>query len=166
MMIKVAEHEFDRTKASVYSVGVGILIGLYNTYFPPIEFTFTLGFFGWLVLAIIVVIILHESVHGVVAMIFGCKPIFGIRPPLVYVTFTRKIKREQFIAVTLAPLIVLDTAFGLLFVSELLKEFSYFCLIINTLGAVGDVWMTLKLLPYEKGAMVQDTKTGLEIWME
>lgn len=163
-MIKIAEYTFNRIKVSIYSIGVGILIGLYNTFYPPIDFSFSPEFFGLLIAAVIVIVILHEGVHGAIAVLYGLKPIFGLKLPLVYVTFTEKIQRGHFIAIALAPLLILNTIFGVFFAIGLFKVFSYFCLFINTLGAVGDVWMTMKLLPYEKETLVQDTKTGIELW--
>lgn len=164
LMVKVAEYSFNRLKVSVYSISVGIIIGLYNSFYPPIDFSFSLEMFGLLLASIISIVILHEGVHGFLAFLFGCKPIFGLKLPLVYVTFTETIQRGRFIAIALAPLAILNTVFGIFFAFGFLKVFSYFCLMINSLGAVGDIWMTIKLLPLEKGIFVRDTKTGIEVW--
>jgi hypothetical protein len=163
-VVRIAEHTFSRTKVSLYSILVGFLIGLFNSFFPLIDFTLSPALFGWMGAAIIAVVVLHEGTHAGVAHSFGCNPVFGLKPPLVYVTFPEKIPRGQFIAVALAPLIVLDIVFAVLFGAGILKTFSFFCFMINTLGAVGDIWMTVKLLPYEKGTLVKDTKTGIEVW--
>lgn len=163
-MIKIAEHTFSRKKAMGYALIIGVLIGLTNTIFLPIDFTFRSLLFVWLAAAAVSVIILHESVHGGTAVLFGFKPIFGFKPPLIYITFTEKIPRGLFIAISLAPLIVLNLMFGLLFAAGILKVFSYFCLFINTLGATGDVWITLKLVKHGRGTLVQDTKTGIIVW--
>lgn len=163
-MIKVAEHTFSRKKAMGYALIVGALIGLFNTIFLPIDFTFRPLLFVWLAAALVSIIILHESVHGGTAVLFGYKPIFGFKPPFVYITFTEKIPRDRFIAISLAPLIVLGLMFGFLFAVGILRVFSYFCLFINTLGATGDVWITLKLAKHGRGTLVQDTKTGIIVW--
>lgn len=163
-MTKIAEYSFSRLRVSVYSIAVGFLIGIINVYVPLIEFTFTPGLFGWLVAAVLAVVVLHEGVHGSAAALFGHRPIFGLKPPLVYVTFTTKIPRGQFMAIAIAPFFLLDLLFSALFAAGVLKVFFYFCFIINTLGAVGDLWMTVKLLSHERGTLVQDTKTGFEVW--
>jgi hypothetical protein len=163
-MVKIVDYTFSRTKISAYSIMVGLFIGVFNIKFPLIDFTMSATFLMWLVAAIISVVILHEGVHGLVAVLFGQRPLFGLKLPLVYVTFTGKIPRNQFIMVALAPLIILNVVFGTLFAMNSLKVFSFFCLIINTLGSVGDMWMTFKLLPHEGGTLVQDTKTGIEVW--
>ena len=115
-------------------------------------------------IAISLNVALHEGVHAATAMLFGYKPLFGVKPPLVYVTFTEKIPREQFAAIALAPFIILDAVFVALLGMDILKVFSYFCLITNTLGSVGDLWIAYKLIPHKPGSWVQDTKTGIEIW--
>lgn len=163
-MTKIAEHTFSRLKVSTYSVVVGLLIGLYNSLYPPIDFSLGPPFFVWLAAAIVSTVFLHEATHASVAVLFGCKPIFGLRLPLVFVTFNERIPRGRFIAIALAPLIVLDAAFGILFAVEFLKMFSYFCLIINTLGSVGDLWIAFKLVPHERGILIQDIRTGVEVW--
>lgn len=163
-MLKVAEYIFSRKRATGYAIIGGILFGLFNTILLPINFSLRPILFVWLAAAIISIIILHEGVHGAVAVLFGYKPIFGFKLPLVYITFTEKIPRDIFIAISLAPLIGLNFVFGILFLVGLLKVFSYFCLFINTLGAIGDVWITIKLSRHGRGTLVQDTKTGIEVW--
>lgn len=163
-MTKIAEYTFSRIKVCAYSIIVGLLIGLYNSFFPPIDFTLSPVLLAWSAAAVVSIVLLHEAIHGSAALLFGFKPIFGLKAPLVYVTFEEKIPRRQFITIALAPLIVLNTAFGILFEVGLLKVFSYFCLIVNTLGSVGDLWIAVKLMPHESATLIRDTKTGVEVW--
>jgi hypothetical protein len=163
-MIKINEYQFSRKTATGYAIIIGCLIGLINTLYPPIDFSLNWLFWGWLAAAIVSVVFLHEMIHGTAAVFLGYRPIFGFKPPLVYVTFKEKIPRGHFITIALAPLVILDLLFGVLFALGILKVFSYFCLIINTIGAIGDMWITIKLLPQEQGTLIQDTKTGIEVW--
>jgi len=165
-MDKIAEYSISRPKVCFFALVAGIIIGLFNAMVPLIDFTPNVQFFLWLAAAMVTVVFLHEGIHGAVAVLFGHRPIFGFKPPLVYVTFTGKIPHGQFILIALAPLVVLDGLFALLFISGLLKTFTYFCFVINTLGAAGDVWILLKLLPQKRGTWVQDTKTGIEVWAQ
>lgn len=165
-MGKIAEYSISRQKVCFYAMVAGIIIGVFNAMVPLIDFTPNIQFFLWLAAALVTVVFLHEGVHGAVAVLFGHRPIFGFKPPLVYVTFTGKIPHGQFILIALAPFVVLNGLFAILFVSELLKTYSYFCLLINTLGAAGDLWILLKLLPQKRGTLVQDTKTGIEVWTQ
>jgi hypothetical protein len=163
-MIKINEYQFSRKAATGYAIIIGSLIGLINTLYAPIDFSLSWLFLGWLAAAIVSVVFLHEMIHGTAAVLIGYRPIFGFKLPLVYVTFNEKIPRGHFITIALAPLVILDLLFGVLFAMGVLKVFSYFCLIINTLGAIGDMWITIKLVPQERGTLIQDTKSGIEVW--
>lgn len=162
-MIKVSEFILPRKAVYGICLFMGILAGIVNS-FLNMDFSLSLSLVGWLLAAMVIVVSLHESIHGAVAALFGHKPVFGLKPPLVYITFASKIPRNHFILIALAPFIVLDLVFGLLYARGLLKLFSNFCFTINTIGAVGDVWIAAKLLGAPKGTIVQDTKTGFEVW--
>lgn len=162
-MTKIAEHNVPRQKLYLMIIFMGLLWGVVNA-FLDVDLSLRPALFEWLAAAILFVIVTHEAVHGAVAVVLGHKPLFGVRPPFVYVTFAHKIPRGQFITIALAPLVILDILFGVLYVAAMLKLFSNLCFMINTLGAAGDVWITLKLIPYERGILVQDTKTGVDVW--
>ncbi len=147
-----------------YGTGLGVLGGLLNAYFPLIDFRIKASFFGWLAASVAGVIILHEAVHGAFAVLFGHRPIFGIRPPYFYTTFTEKIPRGHFMVIALAPLFVINILFIALFAAGFLKVFAYFCLLVNTIGCVGDVWIIVKLSGHDRGTFIQDIKSGIEVW--
>ena len=144
-------------------MGVGILIGIGNT-FLDLDFGSTPAVVGWLVAAIVVVLLLHEGLHGGVGALLGHLPRFGVEPPLVYTTFDERLPRNAFIAVALAPLLVLDLLFVLLYLAGFLPLFMNLCFAVNTIGAVGDVWIVLKLLGHRSDATVLDTKSGIQVW--
>ncbi len=159
----VGTFDISRKKATLLALVLGVLTGVVNT-FLDVDFTLCWELLGWLALAFVTVIVLHEGIHGLTARIFGHKPIFGLKPPLVYVTFDTKIPRGHFVAIALAPLIVLDVVFAVLYSMDVANLFADLGFVINTLGAVGDVWIVLKLLPQERGTLVRDTRTGIEVW--
>ncbi len=165
-MVKVAEYTYSRKKAFVYGTTIGLLTGILNAWLPLIDFTLRASLFGWLATAVITTIFLHEGIHGAVALLFGHRPIFGVKPPFFYVTFDHKVPRDHFMAVTLAPLVTLDVIFIGFYMLNLLRTFSFLCLMINTIGALGDVWIAVKLLAQNRSILVQDTKNGIEIWSE
>ncbi len=162
-MKKINDYTLPRNRVYGVALFMGILAGIANSYLN-IDFSLRPALFGWLLAAIVTTVALHEGTHGAVAVLLGHKPLFGLKPPLVYITFTGKIPRNHFILVALAPFVVLDLLIGLLYAYSALKLFSDFSLTINTIGAVGDVWIVLKLLGAPKRALVQDTKTGIEVW--
>ena len=46
-----------------------------------------------------------------------------------------------------------------------LRLFASLCFALNTIGAIGDVWIVLKILPHPRDRVFQDTKTGVEVWL-
>jgi hypothetical protein len=161
---KVADHNPARRTFCAIGVAIGILAGLANAHLD-IDMTLRLSLFGWLVTSIIVVVALHEGTHGAVAALLGHKPLFALRPPLVYVTFTDKVPRGHYMLVAIAPFVILNFLFGFLYGRDALKLFCDLSLIINSIGSVGDIWVVLKLTGAPKGALIQDTKSGFEVWV-
>jgi hypothetical protein len=163
-MVKLAEHTMPRNIASVYAIIFGSFIGIYSSIFSPVQFALNPGLFFWMVAAISSIVILHEAVHGFVAVLFGIKPFFGHKFPTVYVTFKEIIPRNQFLIIAIAPFIILDVIFVLLFAGGFNKIYCYFCLVLNTAGSFGDLWIAIKLFRHQRGTVVQDLKTGFEVW--
>jgi hypothetical protein len=145
-------------------VAIGVLAGFINSLLG-IDMSLRPSLFGWLLASIIVVIALHEGTHSAVAALLGHKPLFGLKPPLVYITFTGKLPRGHFMVVAIAPFVVLNLLFGFLYARGALKLFCDFSLIINSIGSVVDIWVVLKLIGAPKGVLIQDTKTGFEVWV-
>ena len=163
-MKQVAECTLPRTVLSGMGIALGVLAGFANSLLD-VDMSLRPSLFGWLLASIIVVVALHEGTHGAVAVLLGYKPLFGLRPPLVYVTFTGKLPRGHFMLVAIAPFVVLDLLFGFLYAQGALKLFCDFSLIINSIGSVADIWVVLKLIGAPKGVLIQDTKTGFEVWV-
>jgi len=163
-VIKVGEHSMPRNKAFIFSTAGGAIVGLYSSIYTPVNLTLDPGLLVLIALAFTSIIILHEAIHGIVAALFGFKPSFGHKFPTVYVTFEEKIPREQFMITAMAPFIILDVVFGLLFAGGIFKIFCFMCLILNTIGSVGDLWLTFKLFSHESGTIVQDLKTGIAVY--
>jgi hypothetical protein len=161
---KIADHSPSRSRLCAVSVVIGVLAGFANAYLG-IQFSLQASLFLWLLAAIIVVVALHEGTHGAVATLLGHKPVFGLKPPLVYVTFTGKVPRGHYMLVAIAPFVILTLLFGYLYAQGALKPFYLLSLLTNLIGSVGDLWVVLKLAGGPKGAWIQDTKTGFEVWV-
>jgi hypothetical protein len=158
------DYVFPRTGATYVGVFVGILIGIGNAMLRVV-FPSWLATLGMLVAALILVLLLHEGLHGGVGWLFRYKPIFGVQPPLVFTTFKERIARNHFIMIAMAPLVLLDVAFvaGFLFASWVV--FWDLCFAVNTIGSIGDVWIVTRLLKHPSDTMFQDTKSGLRAWV-
>ena len=163
-MKKLAECTPPRRTLYVIGVAIGVLAGFTHSLLS-IDMSLRPSLFGWLLASIIIVIVLHEGTHGAVAALLGYKPLFGLKPPLVYVTFKGKLPRGHFMGVAIAPFVVLNLMFVFLYARGTLKLFCDFSLIINSIGSVADIWVVLTLIGVPKNALIQDTKTGFEIWV-
>ncbi|QCC49528.1 DUF3267 domain-containing protein (plasmid) [Halobellus limi] len=121
-----------------------------------------------LVGVLLLVIVPHELCHGFGIRFFGGEPRFGLGVayfvfPYAFATTETRFSRNQFIAIALAPLVLLS----LLGVPLMLVfEWPWLALplALNAGGAVGDLWMALTLMRYPPAVTVVDTTTGLEIY--
>ncbi|MCZ6915706.1 MAG: DUF3267 domain-containing protein [Gemmatimonadetes bacterium] len=160
---KIMEHVFPRERATLYGLGVGILVGIGNSLLD-LEFPINVELAVSLIGAMALVVVLHEGVHGGVGKLLGHRPIFGVQPPLVFTTFREAIPRGHFIAIAIAPLLVLDAIFVAVYAMGVFRLFMDLCFAVNTIGTMGDVWIVLKLSRHARGTVVQDTKQGIEVW--
>jgi len=163
-MVKLSKHTMPRNIASLYAIIFGAVIGIYSSIYTPVPFALNPGLLFWMIAALSSIIILHESIHGLIATLFGIKPFFGHKFPVVYVTFKERIPRNHFLIIAIAPFIILDVIFVLLFAGGFNRIYCYFCLVLNTAGSFGDIWIAIKLFQQKRGTVVQDLKTGFEVW--
>ena len=162
---KICDYTLPRSQVYVTAIFLGIVAGVANS-FLTIDLSLKPILGVWILASLLLVIILHEAVHGAAAALLGHKPLFGLKPPLVYMTFADKIPRNHFILITLAPFVLLDILFILMFARGVHKLFWDLCLISNTIGAVGDIWIAITLLHMPRGSFILDTKSGIEVWAD
>ena len=118
--------------------------------------------------ALVLTLAAHEGVHALVFAVFGGRPRFGAAMRgFIPVLMTRcpgaAFTRDQFLAVGLAPLVVLDVAGLLLLLPDQTAPFGLSMLIINTAGAVGDLWMAAVLTQCHAWVLVHDTDLGFDV---
>ena len=147
-------------KATVAGVG----FGLYNTYYPTVDVTISVPVVVALALSIPLTAIAHELTHGITSQVLGYKPKYGFKPPMVYITFEEKVTALHYKLIALAPFVILTGACVAFVVYGVLARFFYFCLMINVMGAVADLWAVARLLFYNRGYVVQDTKSGFDLY--
>lgn len=129
-----------------------------------------------LILLTLLVLPLHELVHGVFIRWAGHTPRYGAKYTqlgplkLPYVLFATTddgfFWRNQFVVIALAP-VVLITLAGLLLMSVLPIWLGYYvavALVLNGSGAVGDLWMTVVALRYAPDAVVRDEADSITVF--
>lgn len=123
---------------------------------------FTLpSFVVGLLLVVVGVPLVHEAVHGIVALLLGARPSFGVGAGFAYTTFRESVGRSGYAAVALAPLIVISIA-GIAAVAVWPEhtELILFVVVVNAAGAIGDLWMTWRLRDVPPNARLYDLADG------
>ncbi len=114
----------------------------------------------YLIIDFLILVILHEGVHGVCFwLITRRRPVFALGPGYAYAAAPGVyIKKNPYLVTAISPLIIL-TILGLLLIpvipGSLLFHVSFITL-MNIAGAVGDLWVVGGLLFKRSPVFVQD----------
>jgi Putative zincin peptidase len=119
------------------------------------------------IVAYIVVLPLHEGIHGLAFAFWGGKPYFGTKLPFALYCGAKNqlFHRDQYLVVGLAPLVIITLAgivFTLLYPG--LAVYTLLGTVGNFSGAAGDVWSVTRILRQPAKALVEDTETGYRVW--
>lgn len=113
--------------------------------------------------------IVHELIHGLAFAAFGSKPHYGVGMkcflPYAYATAPgTRFKRNAFLVISLAPLVVIDAIALLLMAIFPQAPWLGWVAILNTSGASGDLWLATLLLRCPATIEVEDRKAGIAIY--
>jgi hypothetical protein len=153
------------------SFGLGIIIrgllrGVYEGQFSVgglISFPIILG-------TIVAAIVLHEAVHGVLFLVQGAKPRFGMKLvgrfiPVAYTTSTVPIRRNQYLLVCLGPFLMITLIFlfiGILATGDNFAALALMAMALNVSGSIGDIIAANKVRRYDRLTLFQDTEDGFK----
>jgi len=132
-------------------------------------FSFTLPLMTGIFLALVLVLLLHELVHGVFFWrLAGKRPEFNLKALGFYVASPSDVyyPRNKYLTVGIAPLILL-TIIGLLLivvVPAFFIPFLIFFVAFNAAGSAGDLIMIVLLLSYSPDTMMQDVGSSVIIY--
>ncbi|MEJ5223299.1 MAG: DUF3267 domain-containing protein [Anaerolineales bacterium] len=160
----------------VFFMLFGIGLGAYIRYIRPnLDFQQALfgAWDGWalvgmLLFSIMLVISLHEGVHGLFFWVFTrAQPVFGLGWGYAYACapgwyFTR----GQYAIIGLAPFVLLNAVgLTLLAVSPAVWIGALFWLVLlNASGSVGDLWFIARILKEPGDILVEDTGEGFRVY--
>jgi hypothetical protein len=121
------------------------------------------------VVALVLVMLIHELVHGMFYWRFaGRRPTLGIKGLGVYVAAPTEVyfPRNQYLVVGIAPLVLLTLA-GLLLVIivpvAVVRILTLF-VALNAAGAAGDLLMVARLLSYSPDTLMQDSGSAVIVY--
>ncbi|RCV62922.1 putative zincin peptidase [Methanophagales archaeon] len=146
---------------------------LYTLFTGEVGFNFDFTSGSTILISVALIIgtfVLHELIHGLFMSIYGGKPRYGAGIahyilPYLYTTTKTRFLRNQFIAIAIAPLVVISlVGIGLMAALPSIAHLIFIPLVLNASGAVGDLWVTRNVLRYPKHVLLEDRKTGLIIY--
>lgn len=124
----------------------------------------------WLLLNLVsylLVLPLHELLHGVAFTLWGGKPYYGAKLPLALFCSAKDqlFPRNYYVVIGLAPLAVITLA-GIIFtlLAPTLSPYVLLATVGNFSGAAGDLWVVQRLHSVPATAFVEDQETGCRVW--
>ncbi len=125
----------------------------------------------WLALFVIIVVVLplHELIHGIVIRARGQHVRYGAKlsKGVLYATADEALfRRNEYVAVALAPLVTI-TLLVMVLMALLPQGWAYYAgiaAVLNAGGAVGDLWTVSIVLRYPPQALVRDEADGFRIY--
>jgi hypothetical protein len=111
---------------------------------------------------VVVVIAVHEALHGIGFRAFGGRPRFGAGLASGFpVAFAfcpgHRFTRNQFLVIGALPPVVIDAVALALGAFAPLATIGWLAIAFNTAGAVGDLWMIALVLQAPRAAMFEDS---------
>ena len=128
-------------------------------------------FFPIILGVIVAAIILHEAIHGVLFLVLGGKPRFGIKLigrffPVAYATSTVPILRNRYLLICLGPFLTLTLVFmvtGILAATDAIATLALMAMAMNASGSIGDFMVARKIWWHSRRTFFKDTEDGF-IW--
>ncbi len=127
--------------------------------------------FLWIVLNLlsyVVMLPIHELIHGITIAFWGGRPHFGAKLPLALYCGAKDqvFPRNYYLAIALAPFVVLTLA-GIFFTlfAPTLSPYILLATVGNVSGAAGDLAMVRRLRALPASALIEDLESGYHAWM-
>lgn len=119
------------------------------------------------VLSYVVMLPIHELIHGITIALLGGKPHYGTKLPFALYCGAKDqiFSRNYYLVIALAPLVLISLA-GIVF-TLLAPGFSSYVLLAvagNISGAAGDLWVVRRLRTFPTSILVEDLETGYHAW--
>lgn len=162
--------------AIILGVGMAVITLLYEplTLFESVGSAFVTLLY--MVLKVIVAmgglvlcISLHERIHGMFIKKFsGTEPSYGISGAYAYAGSTAYFQKTHYIIIALSPVVIIGIVLAVitLFLPEGWFWYVYIIQIFNVAGAVGDIYVSLRILFQPKNVLVQDSGTEMTIYTQ
>ena len=124
-----------------------------------------------LLLSLVLVLILHEWVHGLTMQAYGARPRYGIiwKGLMLYASaHGYAFRRNQYVVIALAPLVVLSLLACLSILLLATYQVVWFIpayAVVNGAGSIADIWISFIVLRYPSYAYVVDEHDGMRVFL-
>ncbi len=131
--------------------------------------SFNVGLVDILLLGLVAGVVLpviHELIHGLVASLGGGRPVYGIGPGVAFCHFREFVGKGTYAAILVAPLLLISVV-GVAIMPltpQILRGPLLALLVTNGAGAVGDVASLLQLRGLPRDILIADTNAGFEVY--
>ncbi len=150
-------------------IWLGLFLFVSGALGGPREISFHISFVDVLialVLLLVVVPVVHEAVHGIVAQLTGAHPSYGVGPGYAYTTFLEPVGKGEYLLIGLAPLVVLSViGLAVLVLVPSITGLTLVFLVGNAAGAVGDIWMAWRTRLLPAGVRIYDLADGFVAYL-
>ncbi len=117
-------------------------------------------FYGFIIVLLIPIILVHEFIHGIAYTNFGGKVRYGFKGVYAYTQEISEIpiEKKKFAVILLAPLIIISLI--TIFIPGWLGGLIF---LLNLLGSTGDIYMAITLSRYPANSTIIDRSYGYDV---
>ena len=120
-------------------------------------------FYGFIIILLIPIVLIHELIHGTIYTIFGGKVRYGFKGVYAYTQEISEnpIEKKKFALILLAPLIIISpiTILAPNWIGGII-------FLLNLLGSSGDIYMAITLFKYPVHSKIIDRSYGYDVIVE
>lgn len=168
-LTKVGEFKLNKTNSFVinlisllfFVISITAFLEIYNLNF--LNCFSNINFLFLIFSLFVIVIILHELIHGIAYKFFGAKLKFGFKHFNIYTTDTsgNVYGTKEMFVIMFSPLFLLTVFFLILY--YIFKEsyfYIVFCTIFNIASSIGDIILFIYMLSKGGSCKIKDTNYG------
>ncbi len=152
----------------IFFSGLNMLTYIWRTgHYPSVSAGQIFLWFVLNLLSYVVILPIHELVHGAAFKFWGGKPYYGAKWPIaLYCSAKEQVfPRNYYLVIGLAPLLIITTvAIILTLLAPNWSAYALFATIGNFSGAAGDLWVAWRLRAVPSSALIEDRETGYRVW--
>jgi hypothetical protein len=113
------------------------------------------------IIALVIVPLVHEAMHGAAAWLLGAKPFFGIGPGYAFTSFREPVPPRTYLLIGAAPFVLLSVVCLVLF--SIVPAWFLFILVfasVNAASSIGDFWVINQIRRLPSNALIFDLADG------